>query len=168
MKIFFFIFVTIRAKCYSTVFAFFIFIQFILIWLFWFAEFAEKLIDTTASRLAEHFWFCKKQGKDGMKFCSVGIPNLGMESEQTYVRRVAKRQSTCLGRSMNDCCWNPTDIDNEDGVILKGKSNIRVCLLRCVTPYEKGQKSAWIESLIGGQILKRQCANCTLYCFFFG
>ena len=39
---------------------------------------------------------------------------------------------------------------------------------RCVTPYEKGQKSAWIESLIGGQILKRQCANCTLHCFFFG
>ena len=118
--------------------------------------------------LKTYWTFCKKQGTDGMKFCSVGIPNLGMESEQTYVRRVAKRQSTRLGRSMNDCCWNPTDIDNEDGVILKGKSNIRVCLLRCVTPYEKGQKSAWIESLIGGQILKRQCANCTLHCFFFG
>ena len=39
-----------------------------------------------------------------MKFCSLGIPNLGMESEQTYVRRVAKRRSACLGRSLNNCC----------------------------------------------------------------
>ena len=37
-----------------------------------------------------------------MKFCSVGIPNVEIESEQTYVRRVAKRHSTCLGRPMND------------------------------------------------------------------
>ena len=46
--------------------------------------------------------FFKQQGQDGMKFCSVGTPNLEIESEQTYVRRVAKRHSTCLGRSMND------------------------------------------------------------------
>ena len=30
----------------------------------------------------------EKQGKDGMKFCSVRMPNLKIESEQTYVRRV--------------------------------------------------------------------------------
>ena len=150
-------------------FAFFLFIQFILIWLFWFAEFAEKFIDTTASRLAEHFWFCKKQGKDGMKFCSVGIPNLGMESEQTYVRRVAKRQSTRLGRSMNDCCWNPTDIDNEDGVILKGKSNIRVLLPQKMCHAIQERSKIGLNRIISrGQILKRQCAKCTLHCCFFG
>ena len=129
-RFFYFIFVTIRAKCYSTVFAFFLFIQFILIWLFWVAEFAKKLIDTTASRLAEHFWCCKKQGEDGMKFCSLGIPNLGMESEQTYVRRVAKRRSTCLGRSLNNCRWNPTDrwrrwSDAEREVKYKGIASLK-------------------------------------------
>ena len=52
-------------------------------YLLWFAEFADKLIDTTASRLARHF--VRNEEKMAWSFVLSG-----------YVRRVAKGHSTCL------------------------------------------------------------------------
>ena len=134
-------------------------------YLFWFAEFAEKLIDTTASRLARHFL----RNKEKMAWSFV------LSGYRIWNWKVNKLMSDALLKDTQHAWvdqWMITD--TYDGVIRKGKSNIRVLLIlicntlkRCVTPYEKGQKSAWIESLIGKPILKRQCANCTLHCFLF-
>ena len=60
------------------------------------------------SRLAEHF--VRNKEKMAWSFVLSG-----------YVRRVAERHSTFLRRSTNDCCWNPTNTDNKDGVT--GKNN---------------------------------------------
>ena len=122
---FFFIFVTIRAKSYSAMFAFFLFIQFILIWLFWFAEFAEKLIDTTASRLTEHF----VRNKEKMAW------NFVLSGYRIWEWKVNKLMSDALLKDAQhawvDLWITAAEIrrtDNEDGVMLKGKSNIRVFL----------------------------------------
>ena len=52
-------------------------------------------------------------------------------------------------------------------VIVEGKSNIRVLLVRCVTPYKRERSEIGLNRIIyRGQILKRQCANCTFIAVF--
>ena len=119
-------------------------------YLFWFAEFAGKLIDTTASRLARHF--LRNKEKMAWTFVLSG-----------YVRRVAKRHSTCLRLLLKS---DRQHADNKDEVIPKGKSHIRVLLSMVCHAIREKSKIGLNRIINRGQILKRQCTNCTLYCWF--
>ena len=140
-------------------------------YLFWSAKFAEKLIDATASRLARHFLGNKEKMAWSFVLSGYRIWKLKVNKLMSDVL-LKDTQHAWVDLWMIAAEIRQTD-NYYDGVILKGKSNIRVLhikisntLKRCVTPYEKGPKSAWIESLIRGPIFDRQCANCTLHCFF--
>ena len=134
---FFFLFGTISwAKYYSTMFTFFLFfIQFSLIYSD-LQNFAAKLMDTTASRLARHF-VRNKAFKMAWSFVLSGY--------RIWKLKVNKLISDALLKDTQHA-WEDQWLitDTYDGVIRKEKSNIRVLLIlvcntlkRCVTPYEK-------------------------------
>ena len=135
---FFFLFGTIGwAKYYSTMFTFFLFfIQFSLIYSD-LQNFAAKLMDTTASRLARHF-VRNKAFNMAWSFVLSGY--------RIWKLKVNKLISDALLKDTQHA-WEDQWLitDTYDGVIRKEKSNIRVLLIlvcntlkRYVTPYEKG------------------------------